>query len=505
MASFPYFVLGPNAALSILGLLRGPDRTPSLPAEDWRQAQVDVVIPALNEEETILLCLASVVRQTLRPREIVLIDDASTDRTVEYAREFCRQAGVPITIIRRAKSIGKTPTIKREARDRDSDVEFILDADTVLESDDYIERAVQELYKGVGIASACGTILPLRRADRRTREAQPLVKNCFAALGAKPRPVSRLEQFARGITNIYREVLYLFLQRFIYHGQMVFYGSITNPVGCAVAYRRKYVKDLFAYVTPRLGDDLTNSEDIFIGFALLNEGYRNVQLTDVVARTVEPPVTRLPRQVYLWSSSFLQSCYYFDPLVRSPLKLFHRPFRSDRVPRAAKVAPATAEVQLAGAGIGSVAGHLGPVMQRIRIDHPAAVHGSMALSHGARHDRRLASEPYRQAFGRDRTRRFGRPVGWILLASVLEKVFLPTALLTMVVVRNWEGLALTVLGEGVLGLAALVYVAGGQRLEFLLKGIVAMPIRYLLIVAELVTLAKFSTDLWITRDRKWRK
>ena len=128
----------------------------------------------------------------------------------------------------------------------------------------------------------------------------------------------------RGVTNIYREVLYLFLQRFVYRGQMVFFGTTTNPVGCAVAYRRKYVEQLFDYFGPIFGDDLTNSEDIFIGFSMLNEGYRNIQLTDVYARTVEPEIQRLPRQVYLWSSSFLQSCYYFDPLVRSPFRIIKR-------------------------------------------------------------------------------------------------------------------------------------------------------------------------------------
>ena len=95
-------------------------------------------------------------------------------------------------------------------------------------------------------------------------------------------------------------------------------------MGCAVAYRRKYLKALFDHISPILGDDLTNSEDIFIGFAMLNEGYRNVQLTDVYARTVEPEIQRLPRQIYLWSSSFLQSCYYFDSLVCSPFKVFKR-------------------------------------------------------------------------------------------------------------------------------------------------------------------------------------
>ena len=65
---------------------------------------------------------------------------------------------------------------------------------------------------------------------------------------------------------------------------------------------------------------------------MLDKGYRNTQLTDVYARTVEPPVHRLPRQVYLWSSSFLQSCYYFDPLLKSPLKVIRRFINRRMVP-----------------------------------------------------------------------------------------------------------------------------------------------------------------------------
>ena len=80
--------------------------------------------------------------------------------------------GVELTAIQRRKPIGKTPTIKRQAREFDSDVEFILDADTVLESDNYIERTVQELYQAVGIASAFGTILPQRRQGSPRRRKQ---------------------------------------------------------------------------------------------------------------------------------------------------------------------------------------------------------------------------------------------------------------------------------------------------------------------------------------------
>ena len=62
MASTPYFVLGPSTVLSLIGLFKGPDPTEPTPPDDWREATVDVVIPALNEEENIVRCLESVFK-----------------------------------------------------------------------------------------------------------------------------------------------------------------------------------------------------------------------------------------------------------------------------------------------------------------------------------------------------------------------------------------------------------------------------------------------------------
>jgi len=472
MATTPYFVLSPNTVLSVLGLVRGPDEVVPTPAEDWRTARVDVIIPALNEAAHIALCLASVMRQTVTPRRIVLVDDGSSDGTVETAEAFCRLHGVELQAIRRRSPIGKTPTLKRQARELDSDVEFILDADTVLESENYIARTVEELYKGVGVACACGTILPLRRRDRRTLLARDEMQAFAAAWPqAAVQHESRWRDFATGITNLYREVLYSYLQRFIYKGQVVFFGTISNPVGCAVAYRRKYVEDLFDYFTPRLGDDLTNSEDIFIGLAMIDKGYRNVQLTDVYARTVEPPFYRLPRQVYLWSSAFLQSCYYFDPLVRSPLKAARRSVAQWARPAAARKGDQPN-------------------------DRPTEPSGR---------ERRRIAEPYRQAFGRERTSAFGRPAGWMLLMSAVEKVFFPTTLLILILLRYWEALAMTLAFETAVGLTCLVVVMKGQRLEFFAKGLLVAPIRYVMLLSDLGTIGRFAVDLWVRKDRRWRK
>jgi hypothetical protein len=45
---------------------------------------------------------------------------------------------------------------------------------------------------------------------------------------------------------------------------------------------------------------------------------------------------------------------------------------------------------------------------------------------------------------------------------------------------------------------ALVIVMKGRRLEYVVKGIAVTPIRYALLVSELVTLARFASDMWLT-------
>lgn len=462
MATAPYFVLSPSTIVSMFGLLRGPDPVEPRPREDWQDKTVDVILPAHNEENYVVLCMASVVRQTWPPRKLILIDDGSRDRTVEFARSYAAEYDMNLEIIQRRASIGKTPTLKRQSREDDADVLLILDTDTTLESETYIERVVETLYEGAGVASACGTVLPLMGRDldyfqnllpiRLFKDRHPDV-----SFGESR---GLLHRFNRGITNLYRDALYTYLQRFLYHGQMYSFGSIVNPVGCAVAYRREYLKNLFDRYEPEFGDDLTNSEDIFIGFAFTDFGYRNAQVMDVYARSLEPEFQFLPRQLYLWSSSFLQSCYYFDELLRSPFKAFKR-LRSKRREQSSNPPPGV--------------------------------------------ERRKAREPYRQPFGLDKTLQLGRPMGWVTLTYAMEKIFFPTAVLIMLILKLWEPLAVTLAAETIVSVGILTAVSNGRRLNMFFKGILVTPIRYASLLFDLVTITRFASDLWITRNRRWRK
>jgi glycosyltransferase involved in cell wall biosynthesis len=460
-APTPFFLIGPNTLISLIGLIHGPDRVVPTPVDDWRQATVDVVIPAYNEEATIILCLDSVRRQTLKANRIVVMDDGSKDRTRTIVQQYAALHDLPIEIMHTDVSIGKTPGVKRNARELVGDVQFILDGDTILESPDYIEKTVMELYQGVGIASACGGVMPLQEKDRhRVARSSPDVQEFY-----RQHPeLSYIKQrgrgrwFLHGIINVYRDFLYFYLKNFIYLGQMTFFGSIVNPIGCAVAYRREYIRELFDHYEPSLGNDLTTSEDIFIGFALLQRGYRNVQVGEVYALSEEPTAQKLPRQIFMWSSSFLQSCYYFPDLVMSPFKVFRR------------VAKRREEKD-----------------QDIQ-------------------NLRKVKEAYRQAFGTNYTHRYGRPIGWTIMLSLIEKISFPIIILVLIGLRRWEMLAWT-LGAEIVVLLAVTYILAHRfkRIDYLWRAVVATPVRYFAALFDLFIFGVFLADIWIVKDFKWRK
>ena len=463
MASISYFVLGPTGVMGLIGLLHGPDETIPTPGEDWTKASVDLLIPSYNEEKTIILCLASIKRQSVQPRQILLYDDASTDRTIEFAQTYAQLNQLNLKVIRREKNEGKTPSVYYAAHDSDADVLAIVDGDTILKSDLYLERLIQELYQGVGIACACGVVLPLTQADR-DQEYRDSHLDAFAKIHpeAEFSPDKTWFQLAqRQLTNAYREELYLFLQRFIYHGEMVFFGTLIFPIGCALVYRREYLKNMLDHYIPIFGFDLTTSEDIFFGFAFADKGYRNIVVQDVYALTMEPRFLQFYPQLLRWSSSFFQCCYYFDSLLFTPFKF----------PRLL---------------IKKIKDRRNPARKEIL-------------------NKRKIQEAYRQAFGVEYTQKYGRNIGWFVFTTLCEKISYPTFLLIFILLQYWEPLLITIGAEVSIYTFIIMTMHKNRRIRNFFKSITYTPIRYSQLMFELVVMGKFMIDLWFTKNRRWRK
>jgi glycosyltransferase involved in cell wall biosynthesis len=49
---------------------------------------ISVIIPVKNEADKIERCLEAVFNQSHKPHEVIVVDEQSTDKTVESARQF---------------------------------------------------------------------------------------------------------------------------------------------------------------------------------------------------------------------------------------------------------------------------------------------------------------------------------------------------------------------------------------------------------------------------------
>src|SRR4029077_18109690 len=92
---------------------------------------VSVVIPAYNAAEWVAETIESVLHQTYNDLEVIVVNDGSTDRTVDIAEEILRKGRFPYRIVDQENS-GPSSSRNRGCRTaRGTWIQF-LDADDLL-------------------------------------------------------------------------------------------------------------------------------------------------------------------------------------------------------------------------------------------------------------------------------------------------------------------------------------------------------------------------------------
>lgn len=71
--------------------------------------KISVIVPMYNAEKYLKLCLNSILEQTFRDFELILIDDCSTDKTLEIAKSFKDSR---IKILRNEKNLGMPGAVR---------------------------------------------------------------------------------------------------------------------------------------------------------------------------------------------------------------------------------------------------------------------------------------------------------------------------------------------------------------------------------------------------------
>lgn len=89
---------------------------------------ISVVIPAYNEEKHISACLQSLMQQEVRPDEIIVVDNNSTDNTAKIAHAFF------VTVVSEPIQ-GMIPARNRGFNEAKYDIIARTDSDTILPKD----------------------------------------------------------------------------------------------------------------------------------------------------------------------------------------------------------------------------------------------------------------------------------------------------------------------------------------------------------------------------------
>lgn len=123
---------------------------------------ISIIIPTLNAEHEIEALLIALDRQSIQPNEILVVDSASEDKTIELVQKHKRVRLLEID--RQDFNHGTT----RDMALNESSGDFVcfLTQDAVPVSDDYLKRLVAPMVEDSNIALVSGRQLPKANARR---------------------------------------------------------------------------------------------------------------------------------------------------------------------------------------------------------------------------------------------------------------------------------------------------------------------------------------------------
>lgn len=168
---------------------------------------ISVVVPTLNAEHEINGLLDTLERQSIQPIEILIVDSASEDKTIELIK---KHKGVRLLKIDR-QDFNHGGTRDMALRESSGDFVCFLTQDAIPASNDYLKRLVAPMAEDSNIALVSGRQLPKTDA----RRFEQLVRSFNYPDSPSIRSKSDLEKygiktfFASDVCSAYRRTAYL--------------------------------------------------------------------------------------------------------------------------------------------------------------------------------------------------------------------------------------------------------------------------------------------------------
>lgn len=106
---------------------------------------VSIIIPTYNEEEDIRKCLRAIGRLHYKNIDVVVVDDGSTDKTVEVVKGF--ESKFPLKLKRHSWNRGVAAARNTGIKSSEGEIIIILNADVLL-PEDFIDRILPHYEQG---------------------------------------------------------------------------------------------------------------------------------------------------------------------------------------------------------------------------------------------------------------------------------------------------------------------------------------------------------------------
>ncbi len=224
-------------------------------------SDVTVIVPAYNEANSIRETILSLKAQTAVPKEIIVVDDCSTDDTFQVAKRL------QVTVIRPDVNTGSKAGAQNYALEG-VNTKFVMavDADTTLQKD-AIEKLVP-VFSNERVAAASGFVIP---------------------------------RFVKTMWERGRYVEYLLAFTFYKPIQDYFSKPLISS-GCFSMYNTKILKSLGGWPTR------TMAEDMDLTWTFYKENYQVRFVPDAVCYPIEPSNFHfMGKQLKRWSHGFIQN------------------------------------------------------------------------------------------------------------------------------------------------------------------------------------------------------
>lgn len=258
----------------VLALVRHRRRSRQvLPGVGEMRISTSVVLAAYNEETVIARTLETVLASEYPVREIVVVDDGSTDDTAAVVRRVQRTADPSAAIVLvQQQNAGKALALNRGLAHASGDVIVTLDADTIV-APDTITNLVRHF--SIDASGRLGAVAGVVRVGNRGRN-----------LLTRWQSLEYLTQI--GLDRSAQDVL----------------GAISIIPGACAAWRKAAILEAGGY------SDVTLAEDCDLALTLHQLGWRVTQDDEAVALTEAPEnVDDLLKQRVRWTYGTLQAMY----------------------------------------------------------------------------------------------------------------------------------------------------------------------------------------------------